>query len=133
MKVFVAGATGALGSRLVPILVASGHEVVGMTRSPAKAGRLREMGAEAVVADGLDRKAVIEAVVRAKPEVVIHQMTALSSVENFKRFDEEFAVTNRLRTAGVDYLLQAARLAGARRLIAQSFGGWNYERTGGAV
>src|SRR3954451_24350124 len=80
MKVFIAGATGALGGRLVPILVASGHDVVGMTRSPLKAERLREMGAESVVADGLDRKAVIDAVVRAEPEVVIHQMTALGNV-----------------------------------------------------
>jgi nucleoside-diphosphate-sugar epimerase len=133
MKVFVAGATGALGSRLVPALVANGHDVVGMTRSPVKAERLREMGAEPVVADGLDRKAVTGAVVRAEPEVVIHQMTALGSVKSFKHFDREFAVTNRLRTTGLDYLLEAARVVRARRLITQSFGGWNYERTGGLV
>jgi nucleoside-diphosphate-sugar epimerase len=133
MKVFVAGASGALGSRLVPVLVADGHEVVAMTRTPGKSARLRDLGAQPVVADGLDRKAVIDAVVRAEPEVVIHQMTALSNVESFKRFDDEFAVTNRLRTIGLDYLLEAARLAGARRLIAQSYGGWPTERTGGPV
>ena len=133
MKVFVAGATGALGGRLVPILVASGHDVVGMTRSPVKAKGLRDIGAEPVVADGLDRKAVIDAVKRAEPEVVIHQMTALGSLENFKHFDQEFAVTNRLRTTGLDYLLEAARIVGARRLIAQSYGGWPHERTGGPV
>jgi 2-alkyl-3-oxoalkanoate reductase len=133
MKVFVAGASGALGSRLVPLLVANGHDVVGMTRTPAKAERLRTMGAEPVVADGLDRKAVIDAVTRTEPEVVIHQMTALGSVENFKHFDQEFAVTNRLRTTGLDYLLEAARIVGARRLIAQSYGGWPHERTGGPV
>jgi 2-alkyl-3-oxoalkanoate reductase len=115
------------------VLVANGHEVVATTRTPRKSERLREMGAEPVVADGLDRKAVVDAVVRAEPEVVIHQMTALSNVSSFKRFDEEFAVTNRLRTVGLDYLLEAARLAGARRLIAQSYGGWPSERTGGPV
>jgi 2-alkyl-3-oxoalkanoate reductase len=133
MKVFVAGATGALGGRLVPILVASGHDVVGMTRSPEKAVRLRELGAEAVVADGLDRKAVIEAVTRAEPEVVIHQMTALGNAENIKHFDREFAVTNRLRTTGLDYLLAAARMVGTRRLITQSYGGWPQGLTGGTL
>jgi nucleoside-diphosphate-sugar epimerase len=133
MKVFVAGATGALGGRLVPILMASGHDVVGMTRSPAKAERLRDLGAEPVIADGLDRGAVVEAITRAEPEVVIHQMTALGSVKNIKHFDQEFAVTNRLRTTGLDYLLEGARIVGARRLIAQSYGGWPHERTGGPV
>jgi 2-alkyl-3-oxoalkanoate reductase len=133
MKVFVAGATGALGGRLVPILVASGHDVVAMTRSPVKAERLRDLGAEPVIADGLDRKAVVDAVKRAEPEVVIHQMTALGSVKNIKHFDQEFAVTNRLRTTGLDYLLEGARIVGARRLIAQSYGGWPQERSGGPV
>ncbi len=133
MKVFVAGASGALGRRLVPMLVASGHEVVAMTRTPVKAEGLRRMGATPVVADGLDLAAVVDAVVAAEPEVVIHQMTALTAIGNLKRFDEEFAVTNRLRTTGTDYLLDAARLAGARRFVAQSFGGWTYERSGGPV
>src|SRR5438552_2934746 len=113
MKLFVAGATGAVGKRLVPLLVASGHEVVGMTRSPEKAERLRAAGAEPAVADGLDRAAVIEAVTRAKPEVVIHQMTALTGVKRFKKFDQEFALANRLRTEGTDHLLEAARAVGA--------------------
>src|SRR3954453_12001384 len=104
MKVFVAGASGALGKRLVPILRASGHDGVAMTRSPGKAEQLRALGAEPVVADGLDRAAVTEAVVRAEPEVVVHQMTALGGMKNIKHFDDEFAVTNRLRTTGTDYL-----------------------------
>src|SRR5215212_11663597 len=123
MKVFVAGASGALGSRLVPLLAANGHDVTATTRTPAKAERLRALGAEAVVADGLDRKAVLDAVARSEPEVVIHQMTALKGLSNLKRFDKEFEVTNRLRTRGLDYLMEGARLAGVRRVVAQSFGG----------
>jgi 2-alkyl-3-oxoalkanoate reductase len=133
MRVFVAGATGAIGKRLVPLLLASGHEVVAMTRSEEQADRLRALGAEPAVADGLDRAAVLEAVDGAKPEVVVHQMTSLAGAKSFKRFDDEFAVTNELRTAGTDYLLEAARAAGARRLILQSFGNWNYERTGAGL
>src|SRR5215210_6308574 len=131
MKIFLAGATGALGRRLVPLLVANAYQVVAMTRSPEKAQSLRSAGTEPVVADGLDREAVLRAVTRAEPEVVIHQMTGLTGVMSFKKFDEEFAATNRLRTAGTDILLEAARTAGARRFIVQSYGGWNYERTGG--
>jgi nucleoside-diphosphate-sugar epimerase len=130
MRVFVAGASGAVGRRLVPLLVAGAYEVSAMTRSEERMDALRSLGAHPVVADGLDRTAVIQAVTRAKPEVVIHQMTGLTGVKSFKRFDDEFASTNRLRTEGVDYLLEAARSAGARRVIAQSFGNWNYERTG---
>jgi nucleoside-diphosphate-sugar epimerase len=133
MKVFLAGATGALGRRLVPLLVARGHDVVGMTRSAAKVGALRELGAEPVVADGLDRPAVVEAVVRAEPEVVIHEMTSLAHLKGVRRFDHEFTVTNRLRTEGIDHLLEGARAAGARRFVAQSYAGFNYERTGGPV
>jgi nucleoside-diphosphate-sugar epimerase len=133
MKVFLAGATGALGRRLVPLLVARGHDVVGMTRSAAKVKALSELGAEPVVADGLDRAAVVEAVVRAEPEVVIHEMTSLSHLKGVRRFDHEFATTNRLRTEGIDHLLEAARAAGARRFVAQSYAGFNYERTGGPV
>jgi len=130
MKVFVAGATGAVGKRLVPLLVASGHEVTAMTRSQEKAEPVLAAGATPVVVDGLDRAAVIKAVMRSEPEVVIHHMTGLTGAQSFKRFDEEFALTNRLRTEGVDYLLEAARTVGARRLIAQSYGNWDYERTG---
>ncbi|MDQ4058438.1 MAG: NAD(P)-dependent oxidoreductase [Actinomycetota bacterium] len=130
MKVFVAGATGAVGRHLVPLLVAGGHEVVGLTRSPNKAASLRQAGAEPVVADGLDGAAVERALMRTRPDVVIHQMTGLTGASSFKKFDDEFASTNALRTRGTDILLEAARRSGARRFIAQSFGGWNYERTG---
>ncbi len=130
MKVFVAGATGGLGRRLVPILVANGHQVVAMTRDRDKARLVRDLGAKPVVADGLDKAAVMAAVLGAEPEIVIHQMTALVGVKSLRKFDEEFALTNRLRTEGLDYLLEAARSASARRFIAQSFGNWNYERTG---
>jgi nucleoside-diphosphate-sugar epimerase len=130
MKVFVAGATGALGRRLVPILVAHGHDVVGMTRDGNATGMLRGFGAEPAVADGLDRDAVMAAVTKAEPDVVIHEMTGLTGVTSFKRFDDEFDSTNRLRTEGLDHLLAAALAAGARRFIVQSFGNWNYERHG---
>jgi nucleoside-diphosphate-sugar epimerase len=133
MKVFVAGSTGAIGARLVPQLAAAGHDVVGMTRSTAKAQELRKLGAEAVVADGLDRSAVIDAVARAQPEAVIHQMTAIAGVKSFKRLDREFEQNNRLRTEGTDILLAAAQAAGARRFVAQSFGAWTYELSGGRV
>jgi nucleoside-diphosphate-sugar epimerase len=131
MKIFVAGASGAIGRRLVPLLVSRGHEVVAMTRTHAKTGILHELGATPVVADGLNREAVIAAVTRAEPEVIVHEMTGLGSAKNLRRFDEVFALTNRLRTEGTDHLLEAARQAGARRFIAQSFGNWNYERSGG--
>jgi 2-alkyl-3-oxoalkanoate reductase len=133
MKIFVAGASGAIGRRLVPRLVSRGHEVVAMTRTPAKAAPLYELGATPVVADGLDRDAVIAAVTRAAPEVIVHEMTSLGAAKNLRRFDKVFALTNRLRTEGTDHLLEAARRAGSRRFVAQSFAGWNYERTGGAV
>jgi len=130
MKVLVAGATGAVGKRLVPLLVAGGHSVVGMTRSAAKGELLRAMGAEPAVADGLDRNAVMEVVARARPDVLIHQLTALTGAKSFRRFDHDFAGTNRLRTEGIDHLLEAAIAVGARRFVAQSYGNWNYARTG---
>jgi nucleoside-diphosphate-sugar epimerase len=133
MKVFVAGATGALGKRLVPALIAGGYEVVAMTRSPQKLDDLRAAGAEGVLADALNRSAVMDAVVRAEPEVVIHQLTSLTAAKNLKHFDREFALTNRLRTEGTDILIEATRAAGARRFIAQSYGSWNYERKGSGL
>ena len=133
MKVFVAGATGAVGKGLVPVLLAAGHQVAAMTRSAGKAGPLAAAGAEPVVADGLDQAAVRRAVIAAAPDVIIHQMTGLAGMKSLKKFDAEFAVTNRLRTEGTDHLLAAARAAGVRRVVAQSYGNWNYARTGTAL
>lgn len=133
MRILVAGSTGALGRRLVPLLVAKGHDVAGMTRSPAKAEALRASGAEPIVADALDRDAVMVAVRGARPEVVVHELTALSSLTDFRKFDEGFALTNRLRTEGTDHLLAGALAAGAGRFVAQSFAGWPYLREGGPV
>ena len=133
MKIYLAGASGAIGRRLVPRLVASGHEVIAATRSAQKAGQLRLHGAEPVVVDGLDESAVLDAVSRAEPEVVIHEMTALTGATSLRRFDRTFAATNELRTRGTNHLLRAARLGGARRLIAQSFAGWPNIRAGSLV
>jgi nucleoside-diphosphate-sugar epimerase len=133
MRVFLAGATGAIGRPLLPMLVADGHEVVAMTRSARKADQLRAGGAAPAVADGLDRRAVVEAVVEAKPEVVIHQLTALTGFRSLKHWDREWEQTNRLRTQGTDHLLEGAQAAGARRFIAQSYAGWPYSREGAPV
>jgi nucleoside-diphosphate-sugar epimerase len=133
VKIFVAGATGAIGTRLVPMLVENGHTVVAMTSSPGKVDRLRATGAEPVVVDGLDREATVAAVRQAAPEVVVNQMSALAEATDLKHFDREFALTNRLRTAGNDHLLEGALTCGARRFITQSFGNWNYARTGDNV
>lgn len=132
MKVLVAGATGALGKQLLPQLVANGHEVVGMTRSESKGDLVRSLGAQAVVADALDPEAVGRAVSEAAPEVIVHQLTALESLDA-RHFDRSFALTNRLRTEGTDHLLSAGRAAGVRRFVAQSFAGWPFARTGGPV
>jgi nucleoside-diphosphate-sugar epimerase len=132
MKVFVAGATGAMGKQLVPLLVNAGHEVIGMTRSDSKRAMIEEWGARAVIADALDPDQVGDAVAKAGPEVIIHQLTAISSPD-IKHFDRSFAQTNRLRTEGTDHLLAAGRAVGAKRFIAQSFTSWPYARTGGPV
>ena len=133
MRVFVAGATGAIGRQLVPRLAAAGHEVHGMTRSEAKQVMLREMGAVPVVADALDPDQVAEAVGRAMPEVVVHQLTAIGSLD-MRHFDRDFARTNRLRTEGTDHLLSAGQAVGARRFVAQGVAGYAaYVRTGGPV
>jgi nucleoside-diphosphate-sugar epimerase len=133
MRIFVAGATGALGRRLVPLLVARGHDVTAMTRTAAKAAGLRAAAAEPVVADALDREAVLAAVAAARPEVVVHELTDLARMRDFRKVDQGFAATNRLRTEGTDHLLAAARAAGARRFVAQSYAGWPTARTGGPV
>ena len=132
MRVFVTGATGALGRHLVPGLVAAGHEVTATTRTPGKIAQLREAGAEPVVVDGLDRGAVIAAVRAAAPEVIVHEMTALADMRSFRNPDKLFAVTNELRTRGTDNLLAAAARAGARRVIAQGYAGPGPDKPAGA-
>jgi nucleoside-diphosphate-sugar epimerase len=133
MKVFVAGGTGAIGKPLVPQLVAAGHEVVATTRSAKGAEEVQRLGAEPAIADGLDERAMTDAVRRAQPEVVIHEMTALAGKPDMRHFDRWFATTNQLRTKGTDYLIRAAQEVGARRLIVQSYAGWPSAREGGAV
>ena len=134
MRVFIAGATGAVGSRLVPLLVASGHEVVGTSRSAERLGAIEAAGAKGVVMDGLDAASVRAAVLDARPDVIVHELTGLDGIApDLKHFDEGFAATNALRTSGTDHLLAAAREAGVARFIAQSFTGWPNERTGGPV
>ncbi len=133
MRVFVAGATGAIGQRLVPLLIDAGHEVTGTTRTPSKTDGLRLDGATPVVLDGRDGEAVRRAVLDAEPEVVVHEMTALSGDLDLRHFAESFAETNRLRTETTDHLLAAAVEVGARRFVAQSFAGWPNEQSGGPV
>jgi nucleoside-diphosphate-sugar epimerase len=124
MKVLVAGATGAIGKQLLPKLVANGHEVVGMTRSGAKAEAVRALGATPAIADALDPEAVAAAVAASEPEAIVHELTGLSgNLGNLRSIDRAFAATNRLRTEGTDHLLSAARAAGVRRFLAQSYAG----------
>src|SRR5215469_8015134 len=132
MRVLVAGATGAIGKQLVPRLVAAGHEVHGVTRSESKQAMLRELGAVPAVVDALDADQVAEAVARARPDVIVHQLTAIEGLD-MRRFDRTFALTNRLRTEGTDYLLSAGQAVGVRRFVAQSAVYFAYARTGGAV
>jgi nucleoside-diphosphate-sugar epimerase len=132
MRVFVAGATGALGRQLVPQLLAAGHEVTGMTGSASKEDLVRSLGARPTVADALDPDQVASAVAEANPEVIVHQLTAIGEV-NPKHLDRDFALTNRLRTEGTDHLLAAARAVEAKRFVAQSFAGWPFARVGGPV
>lgn len=133
MRIFLAGATGAIGTRLLPLLLAEGHHVVATTRAPHKLEKLRAQGAEPVVLDGLDGNAVMTAVASARPEAVVHQMTALSSMRSLKHFDTEFAATNRLRTEGTRHLLAAAHAAGSRLFVAQSYSGWPNQRVGSRI
>jgi len=133
MRVFVAGATGAIGKQLVPRLVAAGHEVHGMTRSESKQAMLCDLGAVPVIADALDPDQVAEAVARAKPEVIVHQLTSIGALD-LRHFDRAFALTNRLRTEGTDYLLSAGQAVEVRRFVAQGIGTYGaYVRTGGPV
>jgi nucleoside-diphosphate-sugar epimerase len=132
MRVFVAGATGAIGKQLVPRLVEAGHEVHGMTRSGSKQAMLYELGAVPVVADALDPDQVAEAVGRAQPDVIVHQLTAIPALLDMGHFDRDFALTNRLRTEGTDHLLSAGQAVGVRRFVAQSHI-LSYARTGRPV
>ncbi|HEX5945413.1 MAG TPA: NAD(P)-dependent oxidoreductase [Acidimicrobiales bacterium] len=132
MRVFVAGATGAMGKQLVPRLVSAGHEVTGMTSKEANRGLVAELGATPVVADALEPDQVADAVGRANPEVIVHQLTAIGAID-LRHMDRSFARTNRLRTEGTDHLLSAGRAVGVKRFVAQSAIYGFYARTGGAV
>jgi nucleoside-diphosphate-sugar epimerase len=131
MRVFVAGASGAIGSRLVPQLIDAGHEVIGSSRSADKAELLRNLGAEPVALDLLDAPAVRKAVLEAEPDAIVHQATALTDIRFSKNLDRLFTETNRLRREGTDALLAAAREAGVRRFVAQSYANMRYARVGG--
>ena len=133
MRVFLAGGSGVVATRLVPRLRAAGHEVTALTRSPEKADAVHAQGADPAVADALDEDALAAVVQAARPEAVIHQLTAIPQRINPRKMAAEFELTNRLRTEGTDNLLAAARAAGARRLLAQSFAGWPCAREGGPV
>jgi nucleoside-diphosphate-sugar epimerase len=133
MRVFVAGATGVIGRQLVPRLVTAGHEVFGMTRSESKRALIEELGAAPVVADALDPDQVADAVARSKPDVIVHELTAIGALD-LRHFDRDFALTNRLRTEGTDHLLSAGHAVGVRRFVAQGVAGYGlYARTGGPV
>ncbi len=131
MRVFVAGGTGAIGRRLVPQLVARGHQVTATTTDPGKVSLLEQIGADAVVMNGLDAGSVGKAVAEAQPKAIVHQMTAIAGKPDMKHFDRWFAVTSRLRTEGTAHLLAAAEANGVSNIIAQSYAGWNGIRQGG--
>jgi nucleoside-diphosphate-sugar epimerase len=135
MRIFIAGATGALGSRLLPLLTGEGHEAFGSSRNESGRAAVDARGGTGIVMDPLDAESVRAAVAEAKPDVVVHQLTALSAMSgNMKKWDRDFAMTNRLRTEATDHLVAAARESGVRRVVAQSYGGhWTNQRTGGPV
>jgi nucleoside-diphosphate-sugar epimerase len=134
MRIFLAGGSGAVGKRLIPMLAAAGHQVTATTRLARKTSDLKLLGTERpVVMDGLNRGEVLNSVLTARPDVIIHEMTALSSFKNYKDIDHELAVTNRLRTEGTEHLLEAARQAGVTKFIAQSYSGWPNARTGSKI
>jgi nucleoside-diphosphate-sugar epimerase len=133
MRIFVAGASGALGSRLVPQLIDAGHDVIGTHNSPSNAELLRTLGAKPVMVDLLDAYAVRQAVLQSEPDAIVHQATALAKAKFGRSLDKAFAKTNELRTKGTDALLAAAREAGVRRFVAQSFASYRYLRQGGLI
>src|SRR3954454_7005898 len=133
MRVFVAGASGAIGTRLVPQLIQAGHEGIGTSGSEGNPDRVGALGAEPVALDLLDRAAVRRAVLEAAPDAIVHQATALAELKFSRNLDRTFAKTNRLRTKGTDALLAAAREAGVDRFVAQSFASFRTSREGGPV
>lgn len=133
MRVLVAGASGAIGRALVPLLAAHGHAVGGLIRNPANAGIVQALGAEPLTADALDPSAVADAFERFRPDAVLHQLTALPAESDLRDLDRVFAATNRLRTEGTANLVAASRQIGVRRFVAQSFCGWTFARVGGPV
>jgi nucleoside-diphosphate-sugar epimerase len=134
MKIFVAGSTGVVGKILVPQLIERGHEVFALVRNSQKSKDVKAAGAKAIIANALDKIELTESIKKTEPEVIIHQLTSLSNASgNFKKFDEEFELTNRFRTEATDTLISAACLVGARRFIAQSFCGWPFARERGPI
>ncbi|MDQ6658163.1 MAG: NAD(P)-dependent oxidoreductase, partial [Actinomycetota bacterium] len=133
MRVFVAGGTGVIGRRLVPQLVARGHQVTATTRNQGKLALLQQLGADPVVMDGLDAVSVGEAVASARPDAIVHELTAIAGKPDFRHMDRWFAATNRLRTEGTDHLLAAADATGVSNIVAQSYASWNGIREGGWV
>jgi NAD(P)H-binding len=133
MRILIAGATGALGRHLVPRLIAAGHRVIGTTRRSAKVDTIRQLGGEPTVVDGLDGAKVREVVRSVQPDVIVHEMTDLGGAVNLRHFDQVFASSNRLRTAGLDHLLAAARETAVKRIVVQSYSGWPYAREGSAI
>jgi len=133
MHIFIAGASGTIGHTLIPYLIKHGHTVTGTTRSSAKADALRALGAKPAIMDGLDAASVLAAVEAAKPDAILHEMTALHGMNPRQKPDRVFAVTNRLRTEGTKHLLAAARQAGVKKFVAQSYAGWPYARSGGLI
>jgi nucleoside-diphosphate-sugar epimerase len=133
MHIFIAGASGTIGHTLIPYLIKQGHTVTGTTRSSAKADALRALGAKPAIMDGLDAASVLAAVEAAKPDAILHEMTALHGMNPRQKPDRVFAVTNRLRTEGTKHLLAAARQAGVKKFVAQSYAGWPYARSGGLI
>jgi nucleoside-diphosphate-sugar epimerase len=130
MRIFLAGASGAIGQTLIPLLIEQEHEVFGAFRNPAHADRVQSLGATPVVLDVFDGQAVVSRVTEIKPQVVIHQLTAIPARIDIKHIDRDFELTNRLRTEGTRNLATAAVQAGAEKFIAQSFAGWPYARRG---
>jgi 2-alkyl-3-oxoalkanoate reductase len=133
MKIFIAGATGAVGRPLISTLLKAGHSVVGLTRAPARAEFIRKLGAEPAIANALDADAIAAVLASTRPDAVIHELTDLAGATDLRHFDRTFAGSNQLRTRGTDILLASARETGVKHFIAQSYCGWPYARVGDAI